>query len=76
MTAPDDDCPAVAGKLRKASKSWYRLPRTLGREGVSPRVTGFFFMSGVLVVLLLGLEMWLMNPCMGMDLGGVQHRAA
>ena len=31
MTNTDDDCPAVAGNLRKARVTWGRLARILGR---------------------------------------------
>ena len=33
LTNTDDDCPAVAGNIRKARANWGRLARILGREG-------------------------------------------
>ena len=35
LTAGDDDCPAVAGNLGKARRSWGRLQRILSREGAN-----------------------------------------
>ena len=47
MTEGDDDCPAMAGNLGKARKSWGRLQRILSREGANKRVSGNLFKAVV-----------------------------
>ena len=76
MTASDNDWLAVVGNTRKNRKSWVCLTRILRREGAIPRVSGMFFKAVVQAVLLFGSETWVMTPCMGRTLGGVQHRVA
>ena len=76
MTAGDDDWPAVAGNLKKARKSWWRLSRILGREGATVRISGAFFKSVVQQVLLFGAETWVVTPRMERALSGFLHRAA
>ena len=76
MTAGDDDWPAVAGNLKKARKSWGRLSRILGREGVTARIYGTFFKSVVQQVLLFGAETWVVTPRMERALSGFLHGAA
>ena len=76
LTDLDDDWPAVVGDLRKSRKSWTRLSRVLVREGVNPILSGIFFKAVVQALLLLGEEVWVMNPHMGRALGGFQHRVA
>ena len=64
MTEGDDDCPAVAGNLAKARKSWVRLQGILSREGATKRVSGNFFKAVVQQVLLFGPETWVVSPMM------------
>ena len=70
----DNNWSEVVGNLQKARKFWARMKRILGRYGASPRVSGMSFKAVVQVVLLFGLETWVMTPPMGRDLGGFQHR--
>ena len=56
--------------------SWARLMRILGREGAYPRVYGMFFKVVVQAVLVLGLETWVLTPCMERSLVSFQHRFA
>ena len=74
MTVSDEDLPEFVGNLRKERKIWARLSRILGREGANPRVSGMFFKAVVQAVLLLGAEMWVITPRIGLSLGGFQHR--
>ena len=76
LTAFDDDWPAVVRNIRKARKIWTRLSRILLREGVNIGLSGMFCKAVVQALLLLGEEMWVMNPHMGRALGGFQHRVA
>ena len=46
MEAADVDCPEVVENLRNAQKSWERLRRILGQEGVITRVSGIFLKDG------------------------------
>ena len=39
-------------------------------------MSGLFFKDVVQVVLLLGAETWVVNPCMVKALGGVQYHVA
>ena len=50
----DDDWPAVIWNLKKSRAVWRRTKRILIREGVRPRLSGFFFKSVVQSVLLFG----------------------
>ena len=54
LTAGDNDWIAVVGNLGKARKSWGRLSRVLGREGVHPKMLGGFYKAVAQVVLLFG----------------------
>ena len=76
MTAGDDDCPAVAGNLNKARRSWGRLQRILRREGATPQISGSFFKAVVQQVLLFRAETWVVTPKMERVLSGFLHGAA
>ena len=76
MKDPDKYWPVVVGNLKKARKSWARLPRTLGMEGGNTRVSGMFFKAVVQVIIIFWAETWVMTPCMGRVLGGFQHMVA
>ena len=52
LTTGDYDWSEVAFNLRKARKSWMRIPRILSREGADPKVSGLFFKAVVQEVLL------------------------
>ena len=52
LTTSDDDCPAVAGNLSKARKSWERLLRILGPDLCNPWVSGMFFKEFVQTIIL------------------------
>ena len=64
MTNTDDDCPAVAGNLRKARVTWGRLARILGREGADPKVSRNFSIAVTQQVLLFGAETWVLTKRM------------
>ena len=76
MTELENDCTEVVGNLWKARKIWNRPTRILGREGAIPRVLMISFKAVAQVVLLFGLEKWVMTPCMGWVLGGFQQRVS
>ena len=69
LSVAADDWPEVIQNLVKAQTVWRIMSRILSREGVSPRVSGFFFKAVVQSVLLFGAEMWVVTPCMGWVLG-------
>ena len=58
----------------KACKKWARLSRILGRDSVDANKMGILYKAMVQVVLLFGLEMWVMNLCIRNNLGGFHHR--
>ena len=76
MTTGDDNCPAVAGILSKALKSWGCLSRILFREAADARVSGNFFKVVVHVVLLFGEETWVLTLRMERALDSLQQGAA
>ena len=76
LTAGNDYWPAVVGNLGKARRIWGRLARVLGREGADPKVLSFFYTSVTHVVLLFGVETWVLTPCMEKDLDSFQFRVA
>ena len=57
--------------MSQARAVWKRITRILIREGVEPRVSGFFFKSVIQAVLLLRLETWVVNTRKGRALWGV-----
>ena len=48
--------------------------RILVQEGGNMRMLGTLFKVVVQVVILFGSETWVMNPQMGLSLGGSQYR--
>ena len=74
MMAGDDDCPALAGNVQKARKSWGRMSRVLIREGAYRKVSGHFFKAVVQAVLLFGAEMWVLTRRMERDLNIFQQK--
>ena len=51
----DDNWTAIGKKLSRAREFWRRMTRIFSREGVAPRVSGFFFKVVVQAVLIFGL---------------------
>ena len=76
LTATDDDCPAVAGYIRKVRVSWGRLERVLGREGADPKVSRSFYTAVTQQVLLFGAETWVLTRKMESALDAFQGRVA
>ena len=71
ISAADNDWPEVVKNSSWTRAVWRRMPRILSREGVAPRVSGFFFKAVVQAVLLFGSENWVVTLLMGKALGGV-----
>ena len=61
LLAQNDDWPAVIHNLEKARTVWRRMLRILSREGVSPRVFGFFSKAISQSVSLFGAETWVVT---------------
>ena len=76
LTNTDDDWPAVASNIRKASASWGRLARILGREGADLNVTRSFYTAVTQQVLLFGSESWVLTKRMESTLDAFQGRVA
>ena len=53
LTASDDECPEVVGKLRKYWKRWALLLRIMVREGAITSLLGMLF-KAVLQAVLIG----------------------
>ena len=75
ISVMDDDWPAVIRNMTKARIIWQRMSRILIREGVSPRVSVFFFKAVVQSVLLFSAETWVVIPRMGRFLGFFHDQA-
>ena len=58
--------------MAQAKKVWRRMLHILSRERATPRVYGFFFKAVIQAVLLFGADTWVVNPCMGAELGDFQ----
>ena len=76
LTNTYDDCPAVAGNIRKVWASWGRLARILGREGADLKVTRSFYTAVTQQVLLFGAESWVITKSMESALDAFQGRVA
>ena len=76
ILAADDDWPAVVRNLERARALCKRMMRVLRREGLEPRVSGFFFKAVVQEVLLFGTETWVVTPRMGRFLEDLQDQVA
>ena len=70
--AADNDWSAVVRNLSRARAVWNGTAIILSREGVEPRVFGFFFKALVQVVLLFGSDFWVVTLHMRRALGGFQ----
>ena len=76
LTATDNDCPEVAGNIKKAQRSWGHLARVLGREEADPKVSRNFYTDLTQQVLLFGAETWVPKKNMESDLDAFQGRVA
>ena len=74
ILASDDDWLAVVHNLRWAQQKWARLSRVLSREVAGARTLGIIYVAVVQVVLLYGLDMWVLTPRIGRLLGGFHQR--
>ena len=72
LLAADNDWPVEIQNLTKAQAFWRRMKSILSRKGARPRMSVFFFKDVVQLVLLFGVETWVVTPCMGRVLGGFQ----
>ena len=72
ISETDNYWSAVVRNLDQATNFWSRMSCILSREGAAPQVSGFFFKVVIQVVLIFGSDTWVVTPCMGKALGGVQ----
>ena len=66
----DDDWPAVQSNIMRSRSVWGRLRTLLRREGAEPRVSKMFYSAVVQVILLYGLETWVLLLAMKKKLEG------
>ena len=76
ILASDDDWPTVFQNLEKARAVRRRMTRILIREGLETRVSDFLCNAVVQLVLIFGAETWVVTPCMGRIVGGLQDQLA
>ena len=76
LSAADDDCPAVFQNLTKVWAILRITTRILSREGTRLWVSVFLFKSVVQLVFLFRAETWVVIPCMGWCLRGLQYQVA
>ena len=74
FTVSYGNCPEVVENLWKARSRWSQLSSILVREGADPRTSVFSYKAVLQATLLFGLETWVMNPRIGMAIGGFNHR--
>ena len=72
----DDDGPAVLRQLERARAKWGRFAALLRKEGVEPRVMGYFYKAIVQAVLLYGSETWVVADSVIQQLRSFHSRAA
>jgi hypothetical protein len=61
ITSRDTDWMAAHQNLQKAQQRWMHISRVLSREGASPRISAMFYKATIQMVLLFGLETWVVN---------------
>jgi hypothetical protein len=76
MSENDSDWPALQKNLTKARQRWASISRLLGREGATPKVSGYIYKAAILTVLLYGSETWVWSQRMLQACEGFHHRAA
>ena len=76
LTATYKNCPAVAGNIKKARRSWGRLAWVLGREGTDPKVSWTFYIDVTQQVLIFGAETWVFTKNIESALDAFQGRVA
>ena len=69
MTLDDSDWPAVSRNLQREQRKPGRFYHLLVHEGENTRSSGRFYMAVVQLVLLLGLELWVVTPQIMWELG-------
>ena len=73
-SAADKNWPVVVRNLSRARLVWKKMTRIIIREGAEQQVSDLFFKTMVQEVLLLGLDTWVVTPCMSRALGGSSTR--
>ena len=71
-----DDWPAVVNNLQISRKKWARLTRVLIREGADAWTLVHIYLAMVQLVMMYGLDTWVMAPRIGRVLRGSHHRVA
>ena len=74
LSTADDGWTSMLRNLKNVQVVWRRMSRILNREEEKPQVSEFLFKSVVHPVLLFGVETWVVIPCMGRVLGGLQYQ--
>ena len=74
LMVTDNNWRAVVGNLQKARQSRVWLARVLIREGADPKVSRAFYIYVKKVVLLFGLETWVLTARMEKALDNFQSR--
>ena len=73
ITVADYDFTAVIGNLQKARRSWSRISRIMGQEGIDAHTLGHLYQSIVNAILLFGLDTVVITPHIMRILGGFLH---
>ena len=65
----------VVNNLFRARQKWEQLTWVLSRESADARTLGQIYLAVVQLVMIYGLETWVMTPCIrGEGWGGFHHR--
>ena len=76
LTDKANGWPVVVDNLWKDRKKWYQMYSIIRREGANARTASNLFKAFVQAVLLFRSETWVVNPHVGLMLGGFHHRVA
>ena len=66
--------PVVVANIHKAQRKWACLSGILGCEGAYPRTSGKLYKAVVKASFLFGLDISVMAPSIGRDIGRFRHR--
>ena len=59
-----NDCPEVTRNIKQEHRVWGRLGNLLRMEGAYPRVAEILYSAVIQVVLLFGLDTWILSAAM------------
>ena len=74
LSTSDDNWPEVICNVRREQHKWVQLLWVLGQKGADMWTLGVLYTEVFQMLLLYGLETWVMSPHIGKTLGLFHHR--